>query len=96
MTVRLMALKCLQCGYALPAEPEEIAFACPQCGQGARLEGDGLVAQALNWAMPRGDLASVHWLPFWAFPGRVTITARQTLIKATHLSELRTKVQELE
>jgi hypothetical protein len=78
MTVRLIALKCPQCSFALPAEPDEVAFACPQCGQVARLEGDGVVAQAAQWATPRAGATPERWLPFWAFPGRVQVTRRET------------------
>jgi hypothetical protein len=78
MTVHLVALKCLQCGFALPAEPDEVVCACPQCGQAARLEADSLVAQPVTWAEPRAGVTPARWLPFWAFPGRVVITRRET------------------
>lgn len=78
MSVRLIALKCLQCGFPLPVEPDEIACACPQCGQAARLEGDALVAQPVTWAEPRAEVSVPRWLQFWALPGQVSITRRET------------------
>jgi len=78
MTVHLVALKCLQCEYPLPAEPDEVVCACPQCGRTARLEAEGLVAQPVTWAEPRAGATPARWLPFWALPGRVVITSRET------------------
>ncbi len=78
MTVRLIALKCPQCSFPIPAEAEEIVAACPQCGQAIRLEADDFVAQAVAWAEPRAGAVVARWLPFWAFPGRVVITSRET------------------
>lgn len=78
MTVHLVALKCLQCEYPLSAEPDEVVCACPQCGAAARLEADGIVAQPVTWAEPRAGVTPARWLPFWALPGRVVVTARET------------------
>jgi hypothetical protein len=74
--VQLIALKCIRCGTSLPAEPEEVAWACEQCGQGMRLhEEDVLVPLEIRYAA--GIQPPKKGRPFWVCEGCVTLE-RQT------------------
>ena len=73
---RLVALRCLRCDTHVPAQPEEVAWVCSQCGQGLLLdESQGLAALEINYL---ADLSpDARGKPFWVAEGRV-ILARQT------------------
>jgi hypothetical protein len=75
--ITLVPLLCPNCRAALPAEPDEIAWRCAQCGQGWQLtETDpayefGLAPLTINFDArldPR-----VHGRPFWLAEGRVAV-----------------------
>ncbi len=78
MSVRLIAIKCLQCGLPVPAQPADIAFGCPHCGQVALIAGDRLVPQPAFWGVPRAGVTPAGWLPFWVFAGQVALPVRET------------------
>jgi hypothetical protein len=70
--VELVPLRCLRCDTPVPAEPDEIAWACGQCGQGLLLdETQGLVPLAIHSAS--GIPAGAAGRPFWVVSGRVAL-----------------------
>lgn len=46
--VKLTPLLCLNCSLPIPAEPEEVAWVCAQCGQGQRLAEQRPAARPAN------------------------------------------------
>lgn len=82
--VRLVPLLCAKCRAPVPAQPDEIAWVCEQCGQGLLLNpmpasGPGESATHLldvffSSAIQPGQKGR----PFWVARGQVTLTDRQT------------------
>lgn len=78
VSVELVPLKCVRCGTFVPAQEDEVAWVCPQCGQGLLLTETGLAPLAVQWAAARAQPgAELRWLPFWAFTGTVHFSQRQ-------------------
>jgi hypothetical protein len=75
--VRLIPLLCVKCQYPLPAQPEEVAWTCDQCGQGLILD-DTRGLRPLDVFFSRAVGQGKKGRPFWVSPGQVTITQRQT------------------
>ena len=75
-SIELVPLKCVQCGTAVPAAPDEVAWACPNCGQGLLLDEEkGLVPLEVRY-MAAAQETGVTWKPFWVARGRVTFQRR--------------------
>lgn len=70
--VELIPLRCLRCETPVPAQPEEVAWCCSQCGQGLLLdERKGLAPLEINYSAsikPNGV-----GKPFWVAEGQVTV-----------------------
>jgi len=70
--VELVPLRCLRCETPVPAEPEEVAWRCSQCGQGLLLdESKGLVPLEIHCAV--GIPPNGVGKPFWVAEGQVTV-----------------------
>jgi hypothetical protein len=70
--VELIPLVCLRCSTPVPAETDEIAWVCAQCGQGLCLdEQQGLVPLEVNYAA--GIPPNATGKPFWVAEGTVTL-----------------------
>jgi ribosomal protein L40E len=76
--INLVALVCLRCNAQVPAEPDQVAWVCPQCGQGQRLavtstddETHGLVALHVNYAA--GESGNLPGKPYWVTEGQVIL-----------------------
>ena len=70
--VALIPLVCLKCSTPIPAQPEEVAWVCAQCGQGQALDDDkGLVP--LEFHCLPGIPAQGKGKPFWVVAGKVTL-----------------------
>ncbi len=70
--IELVPLKCIRCDTPVPANPDEVAWVCQQCGQGMRLEEpEGLVPQPVRYAtgIPPGQKGR----PFWVTSGVVRL-----------------------
>ena len=70
--VELVPLRCLRCDTPVPAEPDEVAWLCAQCGQGLLLdEAKGLAVLEIQTApgIPPGALGR----PFWVASGQVRL-----------------------
>jgi hypothetical protein len=75
--VRLIPLLCLRCQFPVSAQPDEVAWACDQCGQGLILDDQrGLRPLEIFFSRALGQ--GQRGRPFWVAPGRVDITERQT------------------
>jgi len=70
--VELIPLRCLRCETPVPAQPEEVAWRCSQCGQGLLLdESKGLVPLEIHYAA--GIQPNGIGKPFWVVVGQVTV-----------------------
>ncbi|HLE22674.1 MAG TPA: hypothetical protein VI701_00045 [Anaerolineales bacterium] len=73
----LVALQCLRCSTPVPAEADEVAWVCQNCGQGLLLdEVDGLKPITVHSAAAAGTTKS--WKPFWVALGRVRFSRRES------------------
>jgi hypothetical protein len=71
-TIELVPLVCLKCSTPIPAQPEEAAWVCAQCGQGMQLDGEtGL--QPLEVQYSAGIPANTQGKPYWTANGRVSL-----------------------
>ena len=77
-SIELSLLKCLRCDRLVPAQEEETAWVCAQCGQGLQLTPTGLAPLTVNWASARPGVTALRWLPFWAFTGAVHFVRRES------------------
>ncbi|MEK7323719.1 MAG: hypothetical protein AAB217_00515 [Chloroflexota bacterium] len=78
MTVELAPLKCVKCETMIQANEEEVAWTCPQCGQGNLLAPTGLAPLPVHWCVSRPGQTQLKWLPFWVFTAVVNVSSRQT------------------
>lgn len=70
--VELVPLRCLRCETPVPAQVEEVAWVCAQCGQGLLLdESAGLVELEVHYAS--GLAEGKTGRPFWVADGRVRL-----------------------
>jgi hypothetical protein len=70
--VALVPLRCVRCDTPVPAEPQEVAWACTQCGQGLLLdEIQGLSPLEIHYSS--GIAANQKGKPFWVARGSVNI-----------------------
>jgi hypothetical protein len=77
-SLSLSLLKCLRCGVLVPAQEDEVAWVCAQCGQGLQLGPASLAALTVNWAAGRAGDSRLRWAPFWVFVGVVTFSRRES------------------
>jgi hypothetical protein len=73
----LIPLTCLKCGLPIPAAPDEVAWACTQCGQGQRLATGPAGLAPLEIRYSAGIAPHALGRPFWVAEGRVSLQ-RQT------------------
>jgi hypothetical protein len=74
--IELIPLVCIRCSTRLPAQPDEVAWVCPQCGQGQQLDlQKGLAALDVHYAA--GVVSGQKGKPFWVVEGQVVLK-RQT------------------
>jgi hypothetical protein len=70
--VELIPLVCPQCTTPIPAEVDEVAWVCAQCGQGLSLDDEkGLMPLEVHYAA--GIAANMRGKPFWVAEGRVNM-----------------------
>jgi len=74
--IELTPLVCIRCSTRLPAQPEEVAWVCPQCNQGQQLhETHGLAPLEVQYVA--GVTPGQKGKPFWVVDGQVSLQ-RQT------------------
>ena len=73
--VELIPLFCTRCQMPIPAQPEEVAWVCTQCGQGLLLsEEKGAVPLVINLS---ADVSpSGKGRPFWVVSGQAALQRR--------------------
>lgn len=70
--INLIPLVCIQCGTQIPADPEETAWVCGQCGQGMLLDDEkGLTPLEIHYAA--GIPAQAKGRPYWVAQGQVAL-----------------------
>ncbi len=70
--VELIPLNCTTCGIPLPANPDEVAWVCPQCGKGSLLfENKAVVPITVNYSAQCNPAAKAR--PFWVAEGTVSL-----------------------
>jgi hypothetical protein len=69
--VELVPLNCIRCGTSIPADVNEVAWACKQCDQGQQLGEQGLIPLQIHYS--QGIKSSQKGRPFWVCEGRVSI-----------------------
>ena len=75
--VELVPLMCLRCSTPLPAEPDEAAWVCANCGQGMHLDLKvGLERLDLNYHAAIAPGATGR--PYWVVEGRVNLRKRDS------------------
>ena len=70
--IDLVPLVCLQCQTPIPANPDEVAWVCGQCGQGLALDEElGISALQVNYqaGLPANTVAH----PYWVTQGQVKL-----------------------
>lgn len=74
--IELLPLLCIRCQNAIPADIDEVAWVCGQCGQGLLLdENKGCVAQEIQYSAAIPANSKGH--PFWVTDGQVAIAQRR-------------------
>ncbi len=71
-TVVLVPLLCVKCSAPLPAEPDQVAWVCPTCGQANYLDDErGLQALEVFYAasLPPNTAGN----PYWVADGQVSL-----------------------
>ncbi len=82
--IRLVPLQCMKCHAPVPAQPDELAWVCEQCGQGLLLEASPApgpnesATRALDVFFSNAIQPGQKGRPFWVASGQVTLTERQT------------------
>jgi hypothetical protein len=75
--VELIPLVCIRCSTPIPAEPDEVAWVCAQCGQGMALNDEkGLASTEVQYAT--GIPLNGQGKPFWVVEGEAALQGRQT------------------
>jgi len=75
--IQLIPLVCTKCQTTVPAQPDEVAWVCGQCGQGLLLDiSKGLAPLEVNYA--EGIAPNILGKPFWITEGSVAFARRQT------------------
>ena len=74
--IQLVPLKCIRCETPVPAQPDEVAWVCAQCGQGLLLDKQsGLSPLKVRFAT--GGAARERGDPFWVAEGRVSLQRKK-------------------
>lgn len=77
--MKLIALKCPNCGQPLTPEHDDVVVACVHCHTPVAISVNGPSKMSLTYALPdRGKVATSQWVPFWVFEGQVNILRRDT------------------
>jgi hypothetical protein len=82
--IRLVPLACVKCRAPIPANPDEIAWVCEQCGQGNLLDAapvpgpDESATRLLDIFFSDRIQPGQKGRPFWVTRGQVGLTIRET------------------
>jgi hypothetical protein len=70
--VELIPLQCIKCEYPIPAETDEVAWACEQCTQGILLSTENEL-EPIEIHYAAGLVEGKQGKPFWVTEGRVSL-----------------------
>ncbi len=74
-TIQLIPMLCIRCQAPLPAQPDEVAWACPTCGQGMQLSDEtGLTGLDIHYSA--GIKPNTTGKPFWVTQGTAQLTRK--------------------
>ena len=78
--MKLILLRCPNCGEGLKPEQDDIIFACDNCHTPVTISQDGARKTKVQFAIPGNarNEPQTKWLPFWVFEGQVEIIKRVT------------------
>ncbi len=77
--MKLLALRCPNCGAHLQPENDAIVLACHNCFLPVAIAVDGLKRMKIWFAVSNQNLEeSRNWFPFWVYKGRINIQYRET------------------
>lgn len=74
--MKLLALRCPHCDFALAPDAPVVVISCPNCGSAVLIADGGLSLPGAHYAAP-DKAAPETWVPFWAFEGQVNIELRE-------------------
>jgi hypothetical protein len=70
--IDLVPLVCPKCTTRIPANPDEVAWVCAQCGQGLALDADtGLSLLEINFS--KTIASGAKGMPYWVSDGQVSM-----------------------
>ncbi len=75
--IELIPLNCIRCDVPIPANPDEIAWVCRDCGQGQRLQDEQTILTPLEVHYSAGIQPGATGKPYWVVQGQVSLD-RQT------------------
>lgn len=90
--LRVIPLRCPDCGGGLTAAGEDVIFSCQGCGTFRELEGETLVLRQVVHAAgpdldaPPGARRTMARLPFWVFPFRAVNAGSEAATLRDYLS----------
>lgn len=79
-TVVLVPLQCIRCNTNLPAESDQVAWVCPNCGEGMYLD-DETGLNALDIYYSKGVPINSIGKPYWVVEGKAAMQ-RETFGKS--------------
>jgi predicted RNA-binding Zn-ribbon protein involved in translation (DUF1610 family) len=83
--LRVIELKCGECGSPLPEGNRAVIFPCQKCGHFWVCEKEGLTPFRALYARPQIQQQRMFWLPFW----QTEVTIRWRGQRASTISDLR-------
>ena len=76
--MKLLALRCPECGNSLTPENDDIVVTCARCFTAVQIGDEGLSQMAVFYVRSKSRESVTRWLPFWVFRGTVQISQRET------------------
>ena len=73
--MQLVPLNCLECRHPIPAQPDEVAWVCSECGKGQRLsDEDNLIPLDVRYSASIAEGKTGR--PFWVVVAEIQINRR--------------------
>lgn len=77
--MKLVLLRCPNCGRALTPENDDVVVACNHCRTPVAIARDGPSRISVRFAVSGDEIGRQDaWHPFWVFSGKVNISRRET------------------
>jgi hypothetical protein len=86
--ITLVSLKCVRCETPVPAQPDQVAWVCAQCGQGLLLDEEhGLAPLEVHFAA--GNASEGRGNPYWMTEAVVTLQRETYSMSSKRVEEAR-------